>query len=108
MPFTRRRTTQRRRQNQKQKQRSWHTVPLGNGFCLDVEGGSKAVGARTIAWPCHGQSNQLFRATTRRGLRRSRRGLSRGLRRGLNPGQRLLQAKHSRMFIDPLTFRQMK
>jgi hypothetical protein len=32
----------------------------GSDLCIDVEGGSQEEGARVIAWPFHGQANQVF------------------------------------------------
>jgi len=66
--------------------RKWKQIGLGNGMCLDVEGGSKKRGAAFISYGCHTGPNQRFRRTKR--------------------GE--LQAKHSGKCLDTTTFRQRK
>jgi hypothetical protein len=43
--------------------KGWKNVHLGNGLCLDVEGGDKHDGARFISYGCHNGTNQQFRVT---------------------------------------------
>lgn len=67
------------------KMKKWNSINLGNGLCLDVEGGSKQKGARFISYGCHNGTNQQFRVTPH--------------------GE--LQAKHSRKCMST-SFRQKK
>ncbi len=43
--------------------KGWNNINLGNGLCLDVEGGNKRNGAKFISYGCHNGTNQKFRIT---------------------------------------------
>ncbi|MFF3247740.1 RICIN domain-containing protein [Streptomyces sp. NPDC002870] len=41
-----------------------YVIAEHSGKCMDVQGGSKANGAKFIQWDCNGRNNQTFRVRT--------------------------------------------